>query len=175
MINLIEEKVNRGHTAENPVTKGRSVFNGRAQRGLCTKEETASPTVSQDAFFFSSVIDAIEGRDKAISTDIKGAYLNAKMKGEVLMNITGKEADLFCEIDSSLAEFLIIEKGQKALCAQLDKALCGCVQSALLWHELHSSTLKEMGFELNPCDLCVWQMRSLRENGAPHVLARGRQ
>jgi hypothetical protein len=30
MINLIEEKVNRGHTPENPVIKGRSVFNGRA-------------------------------------------------------------------------------------------------------------------------------------------------
>jgi len=50
MINLIEEKVNRGHTDENPVLKGRSVFNGRVQRGLYTKEETASPTVSQDAF-----------------------------------------------------------------------------------------------------------------------------
>ena len=40
MINLIEEKVNRGHTRENPVIKGRSVFNGQVQRGLYTKEET---------------------------------------------------------------------------------------------------------------------------------------
>ena len=32
MINLIEEKVNHGHTDENPVLKGRSVFNGRVQR-----------------------------------------------------------------------------------------------------------------------------------------------
>jgi len=31
MINLIEEKVNRGHTDENPVIKGRSVFNGHVQ------------------------------------------------------------------------------------------------------------------------------------------------
>ena len=46
MINLIEEKTNRGHTPENPVIKGRSVFNGRVQRGLYTKEETASSTVS---------------------------------------------------------------------------------------------------------------------------------
>ena len=53
------------------------------------KVETASPTVSQDAFFLMSIIDAIEGRDKAI-TNIKGDYLNAKMKDEVLMNITGK-------------------------------------------------------------------------------------
>jgi hypothetical protein len=38
---------------------------------------------------------------------------------------------------------------------QLDKALYGCVQSALLWYELYSSTLMDMGFELNPHDLCV--------------------
>ena len=46
MINLIEEKINRGHTPENPVLKGRSCFNGKVQRGLYTKEQTASPTVS---------------------------------------------------------------------------------------------------------------------------------
>ena len=38
---------------------------------------------------------------------------------------------------------------------QLDKALYGCVQSALLWYELYSTTLMDMGFELNPYDLCV--------------------
>ena len=154
MINLIEEKVNRGHTRENPVIKGRSVFNGRVQRGLYTKEETASPTVSQDAFFLTSIIDAIEGRDKAI-TDIKGAYLNAKMKDEVLMKITGKEVDLFCEIDPSLREFVVSENGKDVLYVQLDRALYGCVQSALLWYELYSTTLMEMGFKLNPYDLCV--------------------
>jgi hypothetical protein len=154
MINLIEEKINRGHTPENPVIKGRSVFNGRVQRGLYTKEETASPTVSQDAFFLTSIIDALEGRDKAI-TDIKGAYLNAKMKGEVLMKITGKEVDLFCELDPSLEDFVEYENGKRVLYVQLDKALYGCVQSALLWYELYSSTLQNMGFELNPYDLCV--------------------
>jgi hypothetical protein len=72
MISIIEEKVNRGHTDENPVIEGRSIFNGRVQRGLNSKEETASPTVSQDAFFLTSMVDAIEQRDTAF-TDIKGA------------------------------------------------------------------------------------------------------
>jgi hypothetical protein len=59
MINLIEEKVNRGHTRENPVIKGRSVFNGRVQRGLYLKEngarkeekltpQTSAPTNAQN-------------------------------------------------------------------------------------------------------------------------------
>ena len=110
MINLIEEKINRGHTKDNPVIKGRSVFNGRIQRGLYSKEDTASPTASQDAFFLTSIIDAIEGRKTAI-TDIKGAYLNAKMKHEVFMKISGPEIDLFCELDPTLRKFITVEKG----------------------------------------------------------------
>ena len=63
--------------------------------------------------------------------------------------------DIFCEIDPSLAEFIVMEKGQKILYMQLNKALYGCVQLALLWYELYLSTLKDMGFELNTYDLCV--------------------
>ena len=87
--------------------------------------------------------------------DIKGAYLNAKMKDDVHMKIVGKEVELFCEIDPTLAKYVTIEKGKKVLYVKLDKALYGCVQSALLWYELYSNTLKDMGFELNPYDLCV--------------------
>jgi hypothetical protein len=154
MINLIEEKVDRGHTADNPVIKAKSCYNGRVQRDQYTKEETASPTVSTHGFFITGIIEEIENRDVAI-TDVKGAYLNAKMKGEVLMKITGREIDIFLKIDPSLAEFVVIEKGQRVLYVQLDKALYGFVQSALLWYELYSSTLKDMGFILNPYDLCV--------------------
>jgi hypothetical protein len=154
MINLIEEKINRGHTLENPVLKGRSCYNGKVQRGLYSKEETASPTCSQDAFFLTSLQDVAEERDVAI-TDIKGAYLNAKMKDIVIMKITGKEVELFCELDPTLEEYVTVENGKNVLYVQLDKALYGCVQSALLWYELYSNTLKEMGFTINPYDLCV--------------------
>ena len=63
--------------------------------------------------------------------------------------------DLFCEIDPSLAEFVVMKKVQKILYVQLEKALYGCVQLELLWYKLYSSTLKDMVFELNPYDLCV--------------------
>ena len=53
--------------------------------------------MSQDVFFLTSIIDAVEGREVAV-TDIKGAYMNAKMNDEVYMKIIGKEIDLFCEI-----------------------------------------------------------------------------
>ena len=143
MINLIEEKINMVNTPENPVIKGRSLFNGRVQRGLYTKDGFTR------RIFLTRIIDAIEGRDKAI-TDINGVYLNARMKDEVLMKITGKEVDLFCEIDTSLAEFVVMKKGKKILYVQLNKSLYGYVQSALLWYKLYSYTLKYMDFELNP-------------------------
>ena len=53
-----------------------------------------------DFFFITSIKDAFEKRDVAV-TDIKGAYLNAKMKDEVIMRITGKEVDLFLQIDAT--------------------------------------------------------------------------
>ena len=63
MISIIEEKTNIGHTSENLVIRGQSVFNVRVQKELYPKEETASPTVPQDAFFLTSIVDSIEGRD----------------------------------------------------------------------------------------------------------------
>ena len=153
-INLVEEKTNRGHTDDNPVLKGRSVFNGKVQQGLYPKEETASPTVSQDAFFLTSMVDAAEGRHVAI-TDVKGAYLNAHMKDRVVMKIVGAEVELFVKIDPTLGEYVTVEKGKKTLYVILDRALYGCVQSALLRYELYSTTLQDMGFELNPYDMCV--------------------
>ena len=154
MINILEEKPNRGHIPENPVTKGRSVYNGWVQNGIYTKEETASPTVSQDAFFLTSIIDTVEGWKVAV-TDIKGAYLNAKMKDEVYMKIIGKEVNLFWKICPDLEQYTTYEGKKKILYVQLDKALYGCVQSALLWYELYSTSLKDMGLIINSYDMCV--------------------
>ena len=68
----------------------------------------------------------------------------------VIMKIRGKSVELFCELDPFLKEFVVMEKG-----VQLDKALYGCARSALLWYNMYTETLKDMGFELNPYDMCV--------------------
>ena len=52
-------------------------------------------------------------------------------------------------------KFVVIENGKKVLYLQLLKALYGCVQSAQLWYDLFTNTLVQMGFKLNPYDLCV--------------------
>jgi hypothetical protein len=80
-INLIKEK-------RDGRLKGRTVADGRPQRSLYTKYETASPTVSTDALMLSIMIDAHEGRDVA-TADVAGAYLKADMDDFVIMKFTG--------------------------------------------------------------------------------------
>jgi len=48
-----------------------------------------------------------------------------------------------------------MERGEKVMYVQLDRALYGCVKSALLWYQTYSTTLKEMGFVINQYDYCV--------------------
>ena len=71
-INLIKEK-RCGRL------KGRTVADGRSQKSLYDKSETASPTVATDPLMVSIIIDAFEKRDVA-TADIAGAYLKAHMK-----------------------------------------------------------------------------------------------
>jgi hypothetical protein len=134
--------------------KGRTVADGSKQRSLYEKHETTSPTASTDALLLSLIIDAHEGRDTA-TADVAGAYLNASMDDFTLLKIEGESVDILCSISDTYRPFVTHEQGKKVLYLQLLKALYGCVKSALLWYELFSGTLKEMGFTLNPYDPCV--------------------
>jgi hypothetical protein len=146
-INLIKEK-------RCGKIKGRTVADGRAQRNLYTKDETSSATVATDALMLSILIDAKERRDVA-TADVAGAYLHASMKDFTLLRMEGESVDIMCSACHEYKKFVCYENGKKVLYLQLLKALYGCVQSALLWYELFSSTLQGMGFVLNPYDVCV--------------------
>ena len=99
-------------------------------------------------------MDAFEGRDVA-TADITGAYLNATMPDLVLMKLTGEDIALMVDVCPEFRRFVSSEHGRKVLYLRMDRALYGCVQSALLWYKLFTDTLKGMGFELNPYDPCV--------------------
>ena len=77
------------------------------------------------------------------------------MKDLVIMKITGRSVELFCKLNPSLEEFVTMEGKTKVLYVQLDKALYGCVKSALLWYETYVTTLKQIGFKINPYNMCV--------------------
>jgi hypothetical protein len=59
------------------------------------------------------------------------------------------------QVNPKYEKFVVIENGKKVLYLQLLKAQYGCVQSELLWYDLFTNTLVQMGFKLNPYDLCV--------------------
>jgi hypothetical protein len=146
-INLIKEK-------RDGKIKGRTVADGRAQRGLYEKSQTASPTIATDALMLSIMIDAYEGRSVG-TADVAGAYLKAFMDDFVVIKYTGESVDILCDMKPEYNKFVVVENGVKVLYARLIKALYGCVKSALLWYDLFYNHLKDMGFVLNPYDSCV--------------------
>ena len=146
-VNLIKEK-------RCGKLKGRTCADGSTQRKYFSKEKTSSPTVSTDALMLSIIIDAYEKRDVA-TADVVGAYLNADMPDFTVMKLTGEAVNIMCRVNPKYKDFVTVEKGKRVLYVQLLKALYGCVQSALLWYDLFTNTLKAAGYVLNPYDACV--------------------
>ena len=50
---------------------------------------------------------------------------------------------------------MVYENREKILYLKVLQAIYGCIESALFWYNLFSSTLEKMGFEINPYDKCV--------------------
>lgn len=106
-LNLIQEK-------RDGSLKGRTVADGRLQRGLYDKSQTASPTVSTDALILSIIIDAYERRDLG-TADVAGAFLKALMDDFVVMKFTGKSVDILCTMNPRHKEFVVYKNGTKVL------------------------------------------------------------
>jgi len=130
------------------------VADGSVQKDMYEKSQTASPTISTDALLISLIVDAHEQRDVAVA-DVVAAYLKADMNDYTLLKFMGESVDIMCKMNPKYEEYVTTESGKKVLYVQLLKALYGCVVSALLWYELFSGHLKEMGFEINPYDSCI--------------------
>lgn len=81
--------------------KGRGCAYGRKQREYIAKSDAASPTVSVEAVFVTSVLDAFEDRDIAV-TDIPGAYVHAESDENILVRFEGTIAELLVKISPSI-------------------------------------------------------------------------
>ena len=109
-----------------------------------------------ESLFISMMIDVLEGRDVAIF-DIPGAYLHAEIPEDkmLLMRFRGQFADLMAEVNREHKKKIMYENGKKVLYVRVVRAIYGCIESAMLWYNLYASTLKDIGFVLNPYDRCV--------------------
>ena len=134
--------------------KGRACADGRPQRKYIPKEDATSPTVSLESLILTMIMDANEGRDTA-TADVAGAFLKGEMPDFVLLRLMDEEVDIFCDVDPKYKEHVVYEKGHKVLYVQLQKALYGCMLSAVIWYETFANSLLDLGFKLNEYDPCV--------------------
>ena len=133
--------------------KGRGCANGRKYRRYIPKSEAASPTVSVEAVFITSVIDASEGRDLDV-IDIPRAYLHTDSDENTLVRFDGTMAELLGKMYLKIyIEFS--RNGSTFLCAKLKKSLYGCLRPGLFFWKNLSGRLQRQGFVLNPYDICV--------------------
>lgn len=77
------------------------------------------------------------------------------MDDHAIFKLDGDAVGVFCDLNPTYEAYVTIQGKKKVLSMRLVKALDGCAKRALLWYELYTNTLKDMGFELNPYDLCV--------------------
>ena len=135
--------------------KSRLVAGGHMQ-DKTLYEDLSSPTAALMTVLLVCAIAAFEKR-KTATVDIGGAYLNADMMTGIIvhMMLDKRMSDMLVQIDESYKRYLT-HKGE--LCVRLDKALYGCVESALLWHNHLTATLKEIGFLQNPIDPCLYNL-----------------
>ena len=142
--------------------KGRGCADGRKQRLWMQKDQTSSPTVSNQALFLSCLIDAKERRDTA-TADVPGAFLQTPNNGEeVIIRLDRQMAVQLARINPKYAEHMVEEKGQKVIYGKANKALYGTLNASLLFWKDLTSTIGDWkfgddndGFILNPYDTCV--------------------
>ena len=135
--------------------KARLVANG-AQQDRSTFDDLSSPTVGMPALFAMLAIAAKERR-RASVFDVGSAYLNAEMEGEdVIMELDALLTAILAKIAPEFATFI---DGRGKVCVRLDRALYGCVQSAILWYRKLLSVLMSAGYTVNEQEPCVLNKR----------------
>ena len=94
----------------------------------------------------------VRERRHVLTIDITAAYLNADIQREVIMFLPKDISSLFIQ------KYPAFKKGlhrNGKVYVRLNKALYGCLESAVLWYRHLTGTLSSAGFVANPKDPCV--------------------
>ena len=135
--------------------------NGSKQHDDFAKGEATLPTGTTDGVnnFITSAIHAHKERGVAV-IDLLGVFLlHAEMDNVVHMVMRGRLAELMVETALELYRKYITygKNGDTILYVTLQKALYGCLKSALLFYtrKLVGEIFSLVRFKLNPYDPCV--------------------
>ena len=142
---------------ESGEVKGRLVGRGDQSHDFLTKEDTASPTVSQDGIEATCTIDAYEGRDM-MSMDVPNAFIQTitpKGKNKIIMKITGVMVKYMIDIAPEYRDFVVLENNKRVIYVEVHRAIYGMLISSLLWYKQFRGDLEGQGFIFNPYDPCI--------------------
>jgi len=135
--------------------KGRTVVDGRGQRGNYSKSETSSSALTLEAFVATLTVDALENRDVAVA-DIAGAFLKADQPDHVVIKMRGPAVKAILRVNAQkYKQFIVLEKNEEVIYLKLLKAMYGTLTAPLLWYKMLARTLIELGFSINCYDPCV--------------------
>lgn len=73
----------------------------------------------------------------------------------MLVKVIGASVDILKTTNIIYERYVSIEKDKETIYPKLNKALYGRLKSVMLWKNLFSSTLQELGFTINGFDQCV--------------------
>ena len=137
--------------------KGRTCADGSKQRRYLKEFETvASPTLSLDGLFGSTLIDVYENRDVA-TCDVPGAFLHPVLPPgkRLFLCLRGQMVDIMCGVNPEYRRHVIFKGEKKILYVKVIRSIYGCIEAALLWYQLYKETLEKEGFILNPYEMCI--------------------
>jgi hypothetical protein len=138
--------------------KARMCANGSTQRAYISREEASSPTAASEAIITTGVIDAKQRRD-VMTLDIPNAFVQTKIDldgDKVIMKIRGQLIDLLLEICPGVYDKYVVNEGKhRVLYVRMLKALYGMLISSLLYYKKFRKDIENIGFEINPYDICV--------------------
>jgi hypothetical protein len=109
-----------------------------------------------ESVIITATIDAFKKREVAI-VDVPGAYLTAEMDEEVCMCLRGEQAELMVKMVPKIyRKYIYVGADKKPIkYVKLQKALYGCIRSALLFYLELLNDLDYYGCVLNPYYPCV--------------------
>ena len=140
-MSVIKEKRDR-------TLKGRACADSSKQKWWYAKAEIASSIVHTYSVMLTSAIDTFE--DIILRTgDIKGVCLHVLQDDFMVIYFAVEQVSIMCSIRNKYYKHEIIEKEKKILCLILAYSLYSCTKSALLWCNLLTLTLLNIGFKLN--------------------------
>ena len=67
-----------------------------------------------------------------------------------LLKLKGDSVDIMCSANEEFPPHDIYEGKINVSYMKVQRVIYGCLGSSMLWYNLYVTTLKDMGFELNP-------------------------